>query len=93
MSEISPGDVISVNTYAVNIAITDKFLIYKDNMKYIGVLIDKGLNWKSHVSFLSKKIKRIIGAISKLRHFVNRDILINLSYALIYPYFTYDILS
>ena len=84
---------ISVNTYAVNIAITDKFLIYEDNTKYLGVLIDKGLNWKPYASFLSKKIKRIIGAISKLRHFVNRDILINLSYALTYPYFTYGILA
>ena len=80
-------------TYAVNIAINNKFLKYKDNIKYLGVLIDKNLNWKSHVSFLSKKIKRNIGAISKLRHFVNRDILINLYYALIYPYFTYGILA
>ena len=63
-------------TYAVNISINNKFLKSEDN-----------LNWKSHVSFLSKKIKRNIGAISKLRHFVNRDILINLYYALIYPYF------
>ena len=80
-------------TYAVSIAINDKFLKYEDNIKYLGVLIDKNLNCKSHVSFLSKKIKKNIGAISKLRHFVNRDILINLYYALIYPYFTYGILA
>ena len=80
-------------TYVVNIAINDKFRKYEDNIKYLGVLIDKNLNWKSHVSFLSKKIKRNIGAISKLRHFVNRHILINLYYALIYPYFTYGILA
>ena len=80
-------------TYAVNIAINDEFLKYEKNVKYLEVLIDKNLNWKSHVSFLSKKIKRNTGAISKLRHFVNRDILINLYYALIYPYFTYGILA
>ena len=45
------------------------------------------------MSFLNKKIKRNIGAISKFRHFVNTDILINLYCALIYPYFTYDILA
>ena len=39
------------------------------------------------MSFLSKKIKRNIRAISKLWHFVNIDILINLYYALIYPFF------
>ena len=45
------------------------------------------------MSFLSKKIKRNIGAISKLKHFVNVNILINLYYALIYPYFTFGILA
>lgn len=32
------------------------------------------LNWRDHVSQISKIIKRNIGAISKIRHFVNLDI-------------------
>ena len=79
--------------YTVTIAIRDKSLKQEGNKKYLGVIIDKNLNWKSHVSFLTKKIKRNIGALSKLRHFVNIDILTNLYYALIYPFFTYYILS
>ena len=80
-------------TCTVNIAIRDKVLKYEDNIKYLGVIIDKNLNWKSHVSFLTKKIKRNIGALSKLRQTVNIDILTNLYHALLYPFFTYGILA
>ena len=59
------------------------------NTKYLGVVIDCLFNWKDHVSYISKKIKRSIGAISKVRHFVRLDILKSLYYALVYPYLTY----
>ena len=36
-----------------------------------------------------KKVKRNIGAISKIRHFISTNVLINLYYALIYPFLTY----
>ena len=57
-NKLSPNINKSELTYAVNIAINNKFLKYEDNIKYLGVLIDKNLNWKSHVSFLSKKNKK-----------------------------------
>ena len=42
---------------------------------------------------VSKKIKRNIGAISKVRHFVNLEILKSLYYALVYPYLTYCLIT
>lgn len=54
-------------------------------------MIDENLNWKSHVSFIEGKIKRAIGMLSKLRHFVTKSILVSLYYSLIYPYFIYGI--
>ena len=44
------------------------------------------LTWKSQVSYIAKKIKRNIGILSKLRYYVNSDILVKLYYALIYPF-------
>ena len=38
------------------------------------------------------KIKRNIGIISKIRHYVDQKILINLYHTLIYPFFTYGII-
>ena len=62
-------------------------------IKYLGVLIDSNLSWKSQVDSIVKKIKRSIGILSKLRYYVNITILINLYYSLIYPFLTYGILS
>ena len=48
-------------------------------------MIDFNLSSKSQVSYIAKKIKRNIGILSKLRYYVNPDILVELYYALIYP--------
>ena len=53
------------------------------SIKYLGIIIDSNLSWKSQVSYIAKKIKRNIGILSKLRYYVNLDILAKLYYALI----------
>ena len=60
---------------------------------YLGIIIDSNLSWKKQVEYIVKKIKRNIGILCKLRHFVNKEILVSLYYALIYPFLTYGILS
>ena len=62
-------------------------------IKYLGVIIDEHLNWKEHVTHICGKIKRGIGILSKLRHFVPTKILVNLYYTLIYPYLTYSVVA
>ena len=59
----------------------------------MGVVIDANLNFKAQVLEISKKVKRNIGAISKIRNFVTMDILINLCYSLIYPFLTYALVA
>ena len=56
-------------------------------------MIDSNLSWKSQVSYIAKKIKRNIGILSKLRYHLNSDILVELYYALIYPFLTYGLIS
>ena len=34
-------------------------------MKFLGVLVDQHLSWKSHISYVAKKISKTIGIISK----------------------------
>ena len=53
------------------------------SIKYLGIIIDSNLSWKSQVSYIAKKIKRNIGILSKLRYYVNLDILVKRYYALI----------
>jgi hypothetical protein len=52
-------------------------------IKYLGIFIDSNLSWKHQVDNIAKKIKRSVGVLSKLRYYVNINILTNIYYALI----------
>ena len=80
-------------TYQVNLSLHNCSLKQESSTKYLGVLIDENLNWKSHVSHIKSKIKRGVGVISKLRHTVTKSILLNLYYSLIYPYLIYGLVA
>ena len=41
----------------------------------------------------SKKIKRCIGILSKIRYFVSQQVLVQLYYTLIYPFLTYSLIT
>ena len=63
----------------------------KDYVKYLGVLIDSTLSWRQHILFISSKISKSLGIISRLRHFVPTDTLLSIYQSLIQPYITYGI--
>ena len=56
------------------------------SIKYLGIAIDSNLSLKSQVSYTAKMFKRNIGILSKLRYYVNSDILVKLYYPLIITY-------
>ena len=47
-----------------------------NQVKYLGLIFYSNLNWKPYLHELSKKISRGIGVLSKIRHYVNGNILI-----------------
>ena len=60
-----------------------------DQTKFLGVFIDKKLNWNAHVNYISPKISRGLGVIGRLRKILPKKILLMLYYTLIYPYLSY----
>ena len=64
-----------------------------DNYKYLGITFDSKLDWKCHISNLTKKISKTVGMLYKLRHYVNKQTLIMLCHSLIYTHINYGILS
>ena len=60
-------------------------------VKYLGVNFDSNLTWKNHANELCLKLLKTVGIFSKLRYYINVDILIMLYCSLIYPFLTYGI--
>ena len=50
----------------------------KDYVKYLGILIDSTLAWRQRILFISSKINKSLGIISRLRHFVPTDTLLSI---------------
>lgn len=75
----------------IKLHINNVSLEEKSHIKYLGIMLDSNLNWKNHVQYISKKIKRSIGIISKIRYYVALDVLISLYHALLYPFLIYGI--
>ena len=84
-------------TYQINIRIynnasnSDTFLECKDYVKFLGVRIDKNLTWKYHIDYIASKISRVVGIISRLRHSVPLNTLIQIYRSLTFPYTYYGI--
>ena len=57
--------------------------------KFLGVVIDNKLNWKDHIMHIAGKISRGIGMMIKAREYLNKDGLLALYNAFIFPYITY----
>jgi hypothetical protein len=75
------------------LTINNNIIPCSSSVKYLGILIDSNLNWKSHIASICRKIKRSIGMLSKLRYYVPLKILVNPYYALIHPFLTHGIIA
>ena len=60
-----------------------------DYIKYLGMYIDKHLDWNQHIHELTKKLNRANGIISKLRYNTRLDICLQVYYAIFYSYLIY----
>ena len=57
--------------------------------KFLGVILDENLNWKKHIEYTSTKISKTLGLLNKARKYFDREVLITLYYAFIYPLLLY----
>ena len=77
----------------IKININGKNIEQVKSTTFLGIIIDECLTWKDHIAKVAKKIIRAAGIIAKIRHFVNRNTLKLIYYALVYPYFIYGNLT
>ena len=75
----------------LSIKILEQNLEEKSATKYLGIIIDKHLNWSNHMHLVNQKINKGTGMIAKLRHYVPPNILRQTYYALIHSHLNYGI--
>ena len=71
------------------LSIGDNPITQVTSTTFLGIIIHERLDWKSHISYVSKKISKSIGIIGKFRSLIHHKSLLTLYYSLIYPYLTY----
>ena len=56
---------------------------------FLGVIIDDGLKWTNHISYIKNKIAKGFGIILRAHRFFNRKTLLNFYHSFIFPYLIY----
>ena len=73
----------------LNIEIDNQKISPVFKTKLLGVVVDSKLSWKEHISYITGKIARGIGVVTKARKYLNKDSLLILYCSFIYPYLIY----
>ena len=81
----SPNKKIDIPSIEINSTEVD----CADNFNFLGILLDKHLNWKSQTS----KISGTIGVLTKLKQYLPSRILLTIYNTLIMPHLNYGILA
>ena len=73
----------------IPIIVRNTELEQKDDCKFLGVYIDKDLNWKNHIKYITSKVSKNVALLGRLKHTFPKTILKTLYATLILPYFNY----
>ena len=60
-----------------------------DHTTFHGVIINNKLNWKNYISYITGKIAKGMGVITKATKLLDKGTFITLHYTFIYPYMCY----
>ena len=74
------------------IKIAGEDIAFVDNFNFLGIIINKHLNWTSHVDMLSAKLSKTIGILNTLKHVLPINIMRTLYTSLILCHLNYGVL-
>ena len=64
-----------------------------DLIKYLGDIFQENSKWQCHVKYLSNKLFRASGILSKLRYYVNTQTLLKVYHSLVGSHLNYSLLA
>ena len=77
--------------FELKLKLNGKRLLFSSCVKYLGITLDENLSWTQHKNTVALKLRRSNGAISKLRHYVPRSIMLSVYYALFHSNLSYGL--
>ena len=86
---ISPKMKKSMFDYSIKCG--ESLISVQQNIKYLGLNIDDKLNFKEHIKIVERKVACAAGIFAKSKHYLPRDILLQLYHALIDCHLIYAI--
>jgi hypothetical protein len=78
-------------TYTIKLNINNIEIHSVTHTKFLGVMLDNKLSWIPLIQYISTKLSKNIGILSKARRYLEVKSLICLYYSFIYPYIVYCI--
>ena len=76
----------------LDLRINDKQIKRVDTFNFLGLTLNKRLNWNDHINSIASKISSTVGVLNKLKHFLPTSILKKYIHRSYYPDFTTVIL-
>jgi len=64
-----------------------------DSFNFLGIILDKNLNWNAHIKHISQKLAKTIGILNKLKSTLPKHTLLMIYNSLVMPHLNYGILS
>jgi hypothetical protein len=77
--------------YNINLYTNNTEIHSVTQTKFLGVMLDSKLSWKPHMKYISTKVSKNIGILSKAKRYLEFKSLTCLYYSFIYPYIVYCI--
>ena len=80
------------NVQPVKIEIDGTEIDFVNSFNYLGMILDNNLSWNPHTNMISHKIRKTIGILCKIKHFVPPFTLQTIYSSLIMPYLNYGLI-
>ncbi len=77
----------------INLLLANSTIKRSKSKKYLGLIFDQAMSWKSHIEYITQKISSAIGVMYRLKNYVNSEILRNVYYSIAFSHLNYGISS
>ena len=80
-----------IKTNDVNVIMQQNIIERVNSTKFCGLIIDDKLKWHEHILQVTHKIARSVGIVYKIRHYLNKQTLLNMYYTFVFSYLIYGV--